>query len=182
MKYYWFCLFSTVCCWGQAQTYLPAVGVRDAERLSILNRVYNPSSIEFLQKRGIQPGMTVLDLGCGTGIMSCEIARLVGPAGCVICVDNSEEQLMLARQRAKGEGLNNLIFLNLSAYDLSSLKQPVDAVYCRFLLLHLKEPDKILAQVYELLQQDGLFFLDEPTGLKLVTCEPKLPAFTDYLR
>ena len=41
----------------------------------------------------LKPGMTVLEFGCGTGHMACEIAKAVGPAGRVIATDNSEAQI-----------------------------------------------------------------------------------------
>lgn len=166
---------------GPTQTHIPPVGVKDAKRLSLLNQIYNPSSIAFLKKMGISEGMTVLDLGCGSGIMSCELSMLVGPTGRVICVDNSDEQLEIAEARAICKGLTNLEFIKLRASDLAHLEAQVDAVYCRFFLMHLKHPELALKNVFQLLKPHGKLFVEEPTGLDTIKCYPMTESFAGFL-
>lgn len=177
-----FCLLVLLCSFSTQLTYLPVVGVRDAERLNILNHVYNPTSIAFLKKKGLKEGMTILDLGCGSGLMSCELARLVGAGGKVICLDISEEQLEIAKSVALQNGLTNLEFVKLDAYDLSQLQDKVDAIYCRFLLMHLKFPERIITNAYELLKKGGMLFIEEPTGLDAIKCYPMNSSFSEYLK
>jgi len=55
-------------------------GIEGRARLRILSRVMWPSTLNLLQRAGISCGMTCLDIGCGGGDVSCELARLVGPA------------------------------------------------------------------------------------------------------
>ncbi|UCE84624.1 MAG: methyltransferase domain-containing protein [Deltaproteobacteria bacterium] len=59
-----------------------------------------------LERAGLGPGDRVLDVGCGCGAFTCEIARRVGPGGTVLGVDVSSVMLRRARQRASdGSGL-----------------------------------------------------------------------------
>ena len=53
---------------------------------------------------GIQRGMRVLDLGCGVGDVSLWIAKLVGPTGLVVGVDESAEDIDVAQKRATVAG------------------------------------------------------------------------------
>ncbi|HTI49332.1 MAG TPA: hypothetical protein VL475_00220, partial [Planctomycetaceae bacterium] len=59
--------------------YILQGGVEGRERLRLLARVMNPTSIDLLERAGLQSGMSCLDIGCGGGDMTLEIARLVGP-------------------------------------------------------------------------------------------------------
>src|SRR5215467_7647399 len=65
----------------------------------------------------ISPGMSILDLGCGTGKQSLAMARLVGQTGQVTAVDISAEALELLRNEAAKDGLNSRIELCRSDLD-----------------------------------------------------------------
>jgi SAM-dependent methyltransferase len=157
--------------------YALSVGKRDEERLAILNEVYNPTSVLFFKQAGIQEGMSVLDVGCGTGIMSCEIGKIVGPAGKVTCLDISAEQLDIAREKAEKEKLSNLAFQCLPAQDIGRLQEKFDAVCCRFLLMHLKDPLAIIDQFLTILSPGGLLIAEESMGVQSVQSLTPIPAF-----
>ena len=59
---------------------------------------------EDVHRSGIQRGMRVLDLGCGVGDVSLWIAKLVGPTGLVVGVDESPEDIDTAERRATVAG------------------------------------------------------------------------------
>jgi ubiquinone/menaquinone biosynthesis C-methylase UbiE len=64
-----------------------------------------------LEKAGLQPGETVLDLGCGCGSDVLAAAQLVGSGGLVYGIDQSLEVLEAAKQAAAREGITNATFL-----------------------------------------------------------------------
>jgi ubiquinone/menaquinone biosynthesis C-methylase UbiE len=58
--------------------------------------VYAPeATAPILQSLGANPGDKVLDLGCGSGEVTAEIARLVKPDGIVVGVDSSEDMVII---------------------------------------------------------------------------------------
>ncbi len=59
--------------------YVLAVGPAGVDRLALLNQIYGPFSEAFLSECGLRPGMTVMDVGCGTGTMTAWIALQVRP-------------------------------------------------------------------------------------------------------
>lgn len=64
------------------------------EYRAIASYVYSPeATAPILQLLGASPGDKVLDLGCGSGEVTTEIARLVGPDGIVVGVDLSEDMV-----------------------------------------------------------------------------------------
>src|SRR5262245_29518455 len=82
----------------------PGGFVRVLDALTALDciRTYKQRSFELLD---LQPGASVLDLGCGTGEDVQDLARLVGPSGRVVGVDCSETVIAQARARVVGTTL-----------------------------------------------------------------------------
>jgi len=85
-------------------------GVEGRERLRILSRIMRPTRQNLLQRSGIQPGMVCLDIGCGGGDVSFDLARLVGPNGRVVGIDIDEVKIDIARREAAAKQLGNIEF------------------------------------------------------------------------
>lgn len=65
----------------------------------------------------VRPGMTVVDAGCGTGLFSLAMARMVGPEGRVVAVDLRPEPLAVLRARAERDGLRPVVETRQCAAD-----------------------------------------------------------------
>ncbi len=91
----------------------------------------------------IQPGEQVLDVGCGTGTLAIEVARLVGGAGRVIGVDPGTEQLACARSKAARRNLP-IDFQIGTIEQLAFSDQTFDVVLSTLMMHHL--PDSIKRQ------------------------------------
>jgi SAM-dependent methyltransferase len=84
----------------------------------------------------------------------------VGPTGKVIGVDYSAAQVEQARALLPNE-LSNVRFVEASATATGLPKQAFDLVYCRFLLIHLPEPEAALREMYELLKPEGIIAVED---------------------
>ena len=71
----------------------------ELERLLEQNRFWGDLTEQWLLQAGIVPGMTVLDIGCGTGEMTLLLSRIVGEWGMVIGVDRSPDAIARAQPR-----------------------------------------------------------------------------------
>ena len=140
--------------------YVLATGDAAANRLRILHNIYGPGARELLVRAGIQPGMSVVDLGCGTGMVTQLLAELVGPSGDVVGVDYSAAQVEEARALLPTE-LNNVRFIQASATDTGLPRETFDLVYCRFLLIHLPDPEAALREMRELLKPEGIIVCED---------------------
>ena len=76
-------------------------GVEGRERLRILARVMRPTTLRLFDRVGIDMGMVCLDLGCGGGDVTLDLAGLVGPGGKVVGWDIDETKLGLAQREAE---------------------------------------------------------------------------------
>lgn len=145
---------------GSAQ-YVLATGEVGAARLRLLDDVYGRSTEALLTELGLAPGMSVADIGCGTGTVSRWLARAVGSGGRVVGVDVSPAQLEVARRDAQRQGLTQLHFECADAYDTHLPRESFDIVYCRFLLCHLGKPERALVEMRALLKPHGTLVCDD---------------------
>lgn len=157
--------------------YTLEVGKAGERRLEILNAVYNPQSVRLLKEGGLKQGSCVLDMGCGTGLLSHEMAKIVGENGSVLGIDQSEQQLKLARAKSR----KNEKFCSCSAYELKSLDQKFDLIYCRFLLCHLLDPKAVLSDAFSCLNPGGVVVLEEMTGTSSLSSNIPSPTFKQWI-
>ena len=113
-------------------------GDQGAERLKLLTRVMWPTTRRLLRRAGLRPGMRCLDAGCGTGAVTLQMARRVGPAGQAVGTDRDERCVELARQEAKRRSAH-AVFRMESVLGLRE-EGSYDLVFSRFLLSHLSQP------------------------------------------
>jgi ubiquinone/menaquinone biosynthesis C-methylase UbiE len=140
--------------------YVLATGDAAANRLRILHNIYGPGARELLLRAGIQRGMSVVDLGCGTGMVTQLLAELVGPTGEVIGVDYSAAQVEQARELLPAD-FTNVRFIEASATNTGLPREAFDLVYCRFLLIHLTQPEAALREMHELLKPEGIIACED---------------------
>src|SRR3954469_4264147 len=88
-------------------------GIAGRERLRILARTLHTGTSALFDRLGVGAGLCCLDVGCGGGDVTLELARRVGPRGRVIGVDLDAAKLDLARQEAAAQGLINVEFRTL---------------------------------------------------------------------
>lgn len=136
-------------------------GEVDRLRLTICGEIYNKTTQTFLIDSGLKAGMTVLELGCGTGNMAVLMAKIVGPTGKVIAVDNSEAQLRIARETAESEDVDNIEFIQHDALELDYLDVQCDFIYFRWVLLFLPEAQAVVKKLYDKLKPGGVFSCEE---------------------
>jgi ubiquinone/menaquinone biosynthesis C-methylase UbiE len=112
----------------------------------------------------VRPGMTVLDLGCGMGMFSIAMARIVGPQGLVIAADLQQRMLNALVRRAKRAGLVDRIRTHRCEADRIGLDGPgtIDFALAFAMVHEVPGTAGFLAQVSELLDPGARFLVAEP--------------------
>jgi ubiquinone/menaquinone biosynthesis C-methylase UbiE len=100
-------------------------------------------------------GERVLDIACGTGLVSFEAARTVGPSGCVLGIDLSERMVDVADRRARDRGLSNCSFLRMDAETLALPNASFDVVLCALGLMYMPDPEQALREMSRVLRPGG---------------------------
>ncbi len=78
-------------------------------------RFFSPKNI--LAGADMQPGQTVLDVGCGTGYFTIPAARIIGEEGCLVAMDVLPDSVELVSQKVKTAKLKNVRMLQGTALD-----------------------------------------------------------------
>ncbi|MBC7230920.1 MAG: class I SAM-dependent methyltransferase [Actinobacteria bacterium] len=115
-----------------------------------------------LHRASLRPGAVVLDLGCGTGFLSLEAARVVGRGGMVIAADSSEGALRTLSRRAEERGLENLRPLHADVGRLPVEDRAVDAVVSRSVLCYVRDRAAVLREALRVLKPGGFLSIFEP--------------------
>ncbi len=110
----------------------------------------------------VKTGMSTADLGCGRGMFSLSLAKLVGENGRVYSVDLQTEMLDALRKRAEKAGLIGRIRLVHAAPDNIGIADPVDFVLAFWMVHEVKDKRIFFDQVAAVLKQGGSFLMVEP--------------------
>ncbi len=102
----------------------------------------------------LQPGQQVLDVGCGPGTITIDLARLVAP-GSVVGIDNEPAPLGPARVEAQRQGVSNVSFAVGDVYQLDYPDGTFDIVHAHQVLQHLAEPVAALSEMRRVCQPGG---------------------------
>ena len=112
-----------------------------------------PDPAMVLNQVGVRAGMTVIDLCCGDGWFTLQIAKIVSH---VIAVDIDRKLLDLAKLRVTESGSTNCDFVEGNAYDIAELvPQPVDFVFLANAFHGVPEPTRLARAVANTLVKPG---------------------------
>lgn len=100
-------------------------------------RDFQPISDRMIELAQIQPGGRVLDIATGTGEPGVTAAKMVGPTGRVVGIDQATQMLEIARERATALGLQNIEFRDMDAEQLEFPDESFEAVLSRLGLMFL---------------------------------------------
>ena len=110
---------------------------------------------ELIRAMGLQPGMTVADVGTGIGYMLPFLSRRVGAEGRVIAEDIFDDFLASAKQRAGNLKLANVTFVKGTETDPKLPEAEVDIVLALDVYHHFDYPEKMLAAIHRALKPGG---------------------------
>ncbi|HEY7604063.1 MAG TPA: methyltransferase domain-containing protein [Gaiellaceae bacterium] len=150
------------------------------ERLQVLHRSRWADTRDLFEQVGVAEGMRCVDLGCGGGEVTFELARLVGPSGHVTGIDLDDVKLDLAKESENAQELRNV---ELRDADVAEWDEPgaYDLVYCRFLLEHLSSPVDLLRRMWAAVAPGGAIAV-ESTDFDGQFGEPPNDAFEEHER
>ena len=140
--------------------YIIRGGRAGKDRLSVIADALSPTTAALLERVGSLEGATAIDAACGGGDVTLYLAQLVGPEGAVVGLDLDEAKLEIAREEARTRGLANASFIRASVLD----PWPVDnanLVYARFILTHLREPERLLERAMAAMRRGGRIVVED---------------------
>lgn len=110
----------------------------------------------------IMEGMRVLDVGCGPGFFTIDLAQMVGASGHVIAADLQEGMLQKVKHKIVGTELEERITLHLCEAERIGVSERVDFVLAVYVLHEMPCQDTFFREIATILEPRGLVFLIEP--------------------
>ncbi|MCU4187037.1 methyltransferase domain-containing protein [Acidiferrimicrobium sp. IK] len=129
--------------------------------LELRNDVYRRPLATALDRLGLREGWRCADVGAGAGDVSVALAQVVGADGRVYAVDIDPATRDEVAAAAAEAGRAQVVALTQAGEELT-LPEPVDLVFCRFLLLHVHEPLAVLRRMRAAVRPGGWVVAQEP--------------------
>lgn len=129
---------------SEETSYVLGHSERELARLERQAGFFAEMTRDILVRAGLEPGMRVLDVGCGVGDVTAIAADLVGASGDVLGIDISAEALGIAEARMRASGRSQARFLASPVEAFEGL-DGFDAIIGRFILVHMPDPAAVLA-------------------------------------
>ena len=122
---------------------------QEIERLGLQHRVWRPRVTDAWRRAGFTVGQTLLDIGCGPGYATIDLAEIAGREGRAIGIDRSRRFLDAGAAAARARGLANIEWLeqDLDEQDLPALQ--ADGAWSRWVYAFVRDPRALLARWLE---------------------------------
>ncbi len=114
-----------------------------------------PAQERLLEASNLEQGEKVLDISCGTGLVTFPIAKAVGEKGSVTGIDLSEKMIEKASEEAENRGYPNISFQHMDAEELDLPDSSFDIAVNSLGLMYYPDPDKALQEMYEVVKPGG---------------------------
>ena len=121
--------------------------------------IHNP---EKILEPYVSLGMTAMDVGCGRGLFSIAMAKMVGDGGQVIAVDLQQKMLDALRRRAEKAGLLQRIHVHRCEADNLNIDAKADFALAFAMVHEVPDTQRFLGQVYACMKTSGTLLIAEP--------------------
>ncbi len=145
----------------QEREYILGTQADELARLRFQHFVWTESTQRLLRTAALRAGNAVLDLGCGPGLITLELAQWVGPTGRVVAVDRSARFLRQLEASAARAGFAQIETRCAEAEQLELEPESLDAVYERWFLCWPQDPAPVLQRVVRALRPGGCVLMHD---------------------
>jgi len=161
----------------EADEYILGTNREELERLRFQHQVWVKEAYALFERAGLGAGQRVLDLGCGPGFTTLELAHVVGPGGHVIARDVSARFLATLERECARLGFAHVEPSHGPVEELALEDGSLDAAYARWLFCWLADPRPALERVTRALRPGGVLLLQEYLDWGAMRLLPPGPAF-----
>jgi ubiquinone/menaquinone biosynthesis C-methylase UbiE len=110
----------------------------------------------------IKRGDIAIDMGCGPGFFTIDMAQMVGEEGTVIAVDLQKHMLSKVRMKAEKHGLSDRVKLHQCERDRIGLRIKANFILTYYMIHETPDPENFLKEMRDMLFNDGKILVVEP--------------------
>lgn len=160
---------------AEENAYILGTDSEELFRLGVQHQVWATEAQKGWELAGFTAGQTLLDLGCGPGYCTKELAFIAGESGRVIGIDKSSNYINFINDIKQRYGLNIDAF-DVDFDQMQLEDNSLDGAYCRWAMAWISNPAEIVQKVYKALKPGGRFVFHE--YINWMTHET-VPSFTN---
>lgn len=114
-----------------------------------------PAQQKLLELANIQKGDKIIDIACGTGLVSFPAAEFTGEKGSVLANDISDKMVAMGIDIARERNVSNISFRRMDAEELSVEDNSFDIALCALGLMYFPDPLKAIREMHRVLTKSG---------------------------
>ena len=154
----------------------------EIERLGLQHRVWRARTLDSWRRAGFTVGQTLIDVGCGPGYASIDLAEIVGPSGRVVAIDRSR-RFLDALETFRGRFELPQIEPHEMDLDEGELPQVLaDGAWSRWVFAFVKRPRELLERVAKRLKPGASWVLYEYFDYSTWQFAPRSPVMEEFVR
>lgn len=157
---------------GKDEYVLRPLDRNEISRLGHQHEVWRDDTNRVVEAAGFAAGDRLLDLGCGPGFLTQDLAERVGSRGSVLAVDSSDGFIAYLREQVRENGLDQVQTEVADARRLELPTASLDGAICRWLLMFVSEPERVIASVSQALRPGGALAVMEYTQFRSTSLWP----------
>lgn len=159
------------------------LGTHDEEivRLGIQHRVWRPRALDAWRRAGFTVEQTLIDVGCGPGYASIDLAGIVGSDGQIISVDRSRRFLDTLEKASQRYGIQNIKTVETDLEAGVFPQANADGAWCRWVFAFLRQPRVLLEKIKDSLRPGGILVVHEYFDYSTWRTTPRCPEIEEFV-
>lgn len=143
------------------QEYVLGTADTEIRRLGLQHAVWLSDATEAWRAAGFRPGNVLIDVGCGPGFATFDLAEIVAPGGRVYAIDQSARFVAFAEGQARARGLQNVVAAtaDLDAFEFDGIA--ADGAWIRWVLAFVPQPRRVLSRLASALRPAARIVIHE---------------------
>jgi len=152
----------------------------EMHRLQMQHQTWQPETVDLWDRAGFRAGQTIVDVGCGPGLTTLELAERVGPQGRVVAIDGSMRFVEISQRKTQDLDHVEVVRADVRALDLPAAS--ADAAFLRWVLCFLDDPQTALKGIARVLKPGGRLVVMDYYNYEAFVDQPGSESFRQVFR
>lgn len=162
--------------------YFLSTSDEEIARLALQHAVWRPRALDAWRRAGFTVDQTLLDIGCGTGRASLDLAEIVGATGRIVAIDQSRRFLNVLEASCLERGLRQIETRELDLNEDTLPALNADGAWVRWVFAFVNHPRALLASLIKAVKPGGVLVIHEYFDYATWRLAPRSAEFEDWVR